>query len=289
MIMLAMIWDNLKVVLAISRSGSLAGAALTLNMDQSTVGRRLTAYEAELGTILFIRAKSGFVPTETGMLTIKRAHEVEHVMSLMQDELTEAQHGAVGTVRLMGNAWMLRHLAETAMADFMQSNPQIELRLASHLPPTRIHGDAAISLWFEANPNPSEFVLPLGQVPYAVYRSISHPPAPEDWVIFQDDEENRPVISRRNKKLIGENGTVRLTATDASILVAAVANGIGKALLPVCLGAPHPDLVIDTPNQPFFQRVLYMHLNHDTFENKRIQVTVEWLRKVFPAAFGCKD
>jgi len=35
-------WDNLKVALAISRTGSLTQAAQMLGIDQSTAGRRLS-------------------------------------------------------------------------------------------------------------------------------------------------------------------------------------------------------------------------------------------------------
>ena len=47
-----MIWENLKVLLAVDREGSLSAAAKFLGMDQSTASRKLTALEGDLGTIL---------------------------------------------------------------------------------------------------------------------------------------------------------------------------------------------------------------------------------------------
>src|SRR3546814_11953315 len=40
-------WDNLKVALAISRTGSLTQAAQMLGIDQSTAGPRLSALEGD--------------------------------------------------------------------------------------------------------------------------------------------------------------------------------------------------------------------------------------------------
>src|SRR5690606_17761388 len=57
-------WDDLEVVLALVRTGSLAGAAARLGVNTSTVGRRLDAVEASLGVHLFDRSPTGMAPTE---------------------------------------------------------------------------------------------------------------------------------------------------------------------------------------------------------------------------------
>lgn len=57
-------WDDLREFLVLTRSRLLTQATRLLEVDQSTVGRRLSALEAALGTTLFLRAKTG--------LTLKR-------------------------------------------------------------------------------------------------------------------------------------------------------------------------------------------------------------------------
>src|SRR3546814_7630837 len=79
-------WDNLKVALAISRTGSLTKAAQMLGIDQSTAGRRLSALEGDLGIILFVRSKTGFALTAAGEAAIGPAVEVER----RHERLTEA-------------------------------------------------------------------------------------------------------------------------------------------------------------------------------------------------------
>ena len=63
-------WNDLKVVLAVWRTGRLARAGQVLGANETTVARRLRAVEAALGLSLFLRDGAGRLePTEAG-----RAH-----------------------------------------------------------------------------------------------------------------------------------------------------------------------------------------------------------------------
>ena len=97
-------WDNLKILLAISRFGSLTTASQSLGLDQSTVGRKLSALEADLGLILFVRSRSGFAPTQAGEAAIKRALEMEQQVNALIDDVSIPEHGAVGMVRPLRGA-----------------------------------------------------------------------------------------------------------------------------------------------------------------------------------------
>src|SRR4051812_48835680 len=52
-------WDDVRVLLAVSRSRSLQGAALELGLDKATVSRRARALEASLAARLFLRTREG--------------------------------------------------------------------------------------------------------------------------------------------------------------------------------------------------------------------------------------
>ena len=59
-------WDDLKIVLAVSRSGTMSGAAKLLNVQHSTVSRRIKALEKKLGTNLVRRNKGSYELTRAG-------------------------------------------------------------------------------------------------------------------------------------------------------------------------------------------------------------------------------
>ena len=52
-------WDDVRLLLAISESGSLSGAARRLAIGQPTVSRRLAELESALGYGLFRRTAGG--------------------------------------------------------------------------------------------------------------------------------------------------------------------------------------------------------------------------------------
>ncbi|WP_299662324.1 LysR family transcriptional regulator [uncultured Ruegeria sp.] len=278
-------WDNLKILLAISRAGSLTGAAHLLDVDATTMGRRLTALERDLGTILFVRAKSGFVATEAGAIAIHRAEEIEACYHSMTDDISRSQSGAVGTMRIIGNAWTMQQLAGAGMDRFLLRNPGLDLRLLTRTPAAKVTGEASVQIWFEVPPQSAEYTITLGQVPYAVYRAAKLTTDPDNWVAFFDEEASRPIITRAMDRLSHGAEAIRLTATDASVLVSAVAAGAGKGLLPMCLAEGRDDLVRVGQGRPEFSRALYLYLNPDTVGYKRVQVTVEWLRTAFTQAF----
>src|ERR1700677_149835 len=59
-------WDDTRVFLAVEREKTLRGAARTLNLDQATVGRRITALEHALRATLFLRTSEGYALTAGG-------------------------------------------------------------------------------------------------------------------------------------------------------------------------------------------------------------------------------
>lgn len=288
-------WDNLKVALAISRTGSLTQAAQVLGIDQSTAGRRLGALEADLGTILFVRSKTGFSLTDAGEAAVARAIEVERMMDRLQEAVVPSE-GPVGVVRLIGNPWTLDRLTRTVMASFLAEHPHLDLRIVTLTPRSPLRGEATLSLWFEAEPRESEFAIKLGEVPYAVYRARHAggdgngadgvDPDSLGWVTYFDEDATTPAIARATKRLRSRGEAVRLTSSDAGIMLSAVRAGIGKALLPMCVAEEDPALVRLHPGAPpELVRTLHLHAHPDTVEARRIQATIRWLRESFQTVF----
>lgn len=278
-------WDNLKIALAVSRTGSLTQAADMLSIDRSTAGRRLTALEADLGSILFIRTKTGFAPTDAGELAISRALEIQNNIDLMIDEVVGSDEGPVGVVRLVGHAWLLQRLMHMAVPSFLSAHPQLDLRFVNDAPPGTIRSGATLSLWFEVEPRDGEFAIKLGEIPYAVYRSRDADRDRLDWVSFHDEEKAHPLIAEANDRLRGTSEASRITATDAGIMLLAIRQGVGKGLLPMCLAEEDPRLVRMNCGEPEFIRTLHLHAHYDTVQTHRIQSSLRWLRDVFSGLF----
>ena len=69
-------WDNLRLFLSVARAQSAQEAARRLDLDHSTVTRRLHRLEKELGAQLFERSTRRIVLTEAGRLYLDTARQV---------------------------------------------------------------------------------------------------------------------------------------------------------------------------------------------------------------------
>lgn len=277
-------WDHLKVVLAINRGGSLTAAATLLGMDQTTAGRRLNALEESLGNALFLRSKGGFAATEAGQIVIENAQRVEARLDQMRETLDDIHDGVSGVLRLTGNNWMLQRLAERILPDFLGAFPRIEMRLSGRLPPSPIYSEPTVSLWFDALPLATDIATPLCSIAYATYQAKGAKQDNAQWVQFQDDIAQGPSFSRQLRQRMTSDDKMRMTATDAQILQAAVRSGLGRGVLPICLGDKDPALerVADTAT---INRVLHFHASKDARELKRVQIFQEHLASKAHIAF----
>ena len=70
-------WGDFKIVLALGRGGSVAAAGRLLEIDSSTVSRKLTAIEEALGAILVIRSGREFCLTAEGKEAFAAAEAIE--------------------------------------------------------------------------------------------------------------------------------------------------------------------------------------------------------------------
>ncbi len=71
-------WDSLKVFLSIARLGTLSGAANDLEVNHSTIFRRLNAFETEIGGQLFERINNRYELTTLGHELLVLAQNIEN-------------------------------------------------------------------------------------------------------------------------------------------------------------------------------------------------------------------
>lgn len=86
--------------LAVLREGSFSAAARALEVEQSTVSRRIAALEQELSVLLFDRAREGLRPTELSVRMQARAELIEAQVWELADALRGDAQAIEGTVKL---------------------------------------------------------------------------------------------------------------------------------------------------------------------------------------------
>ena len=119
-------WDDLKVLLALSRAGSTRKAAAKLSVSNTTVMRRLESLEEQVGGRLFDRTPDGFRATSLADQLLPAVREVEETLSEAERHVTGRDSELVGRIKLSLPAVPLTHIAE-AVSEFARQYPRIEL------------------------------------------------------------------------------------------------------------------------------------------------------------------
>lgn len=122
-------WDDLRVVLAICREGSLSGAAKVLGTSHSTVFRQINAIEKKLSTRFFNRLSHGYEMTEAGETVLKRAADIEEDILDLERELASNDLRLRGNIRLTAPEGLTSFLLIPHIASFYQKHPDIHVEL----------------------------------------------------------------------------------------------------------------------------------------------------------------
>lgn len=93
-------WDDLRIFLAIARSGQLLAAARRLGLNHTTVARRLTALEQALSVRLVSRRTTGCELTPAGEELLARTEHMEAEMMQAQASIANKDIVVSGTVRI---------------------------------------------------------------------------------------------------------------------------------------------------------------------------------------------
>lgn len=98
--MAALEWGDFRIVLALGRGGSVAAAGRLLEIDSSTVSRRLSVIEEALGAVLVIRGGREFCLTAEGREAFAAAEAIEATVLRATAAIHAAKTGLEGVVRL---------------------------------------------------------------------------------------------------------------------------------------------------------------------------------------------
>jgi DNA-binding transcriptional LysR family regulator len=93
-------WDDLRLFLAASRDRSFVAAGRRMQIDQTTVARRLSALEEAVGASLFHRSPRGITVTEAGLSLAAHAEKIEAEVMAASARLEEREGEVFGTLRL---------------------------------------------------------------------------------------------------------------------------------------------------------------------------------------------
>ncbi|CAO3426604.1 LysR family transcriptional regulator [Azospirillum endophyticum] len=122
-------WNEFKIVLAIARAGSLAGAGKDLGHDHSTIFRWLNAMEKRRGVQLFDRTSGQYVPTDAGLQMVTSAERVEAEIMALDRSITGRDARLSGKLRITSSETLAFRILNEVLATFRREHDGIEIEL----------------------------------------------------------------------------------------------------------------------------------------------------------------
>ncbi len=284
-------WDDLRYFLAVQRARTLAGASSKLGINATTVGRRLTALEDQVGARLFDRTPNGYLLTAAGRDLVERAERMESEALAAERSVVGADQRRGGIVRVTVTEMLATRFVTPQLARFHDAYPDITLEMnctnrSVHL--GRREADIALRL---SKPSEENVVTKqLGKIPLCLYAAKSYI---EKWGAPADPERSlrghRVLMFADHRGFRVENQWLDLRRDDARVvlrsdsvssLYSATVAGVGIALLPRRVADNEPTLVrLETESEPE-PRVIWQTVHVDLQKNGRIRAVLDFLQTV---------
>lgn len=281
-------WSDLQFFLAVARAGHLSRAARTMQVDATTVARRLRRLERDIGQTLFEQTREGQVLTDVGERLLARVEAMESA-ALDLEALRSVDRAVSGSLRVSVSegfgTWFIAHY----LHEFLQRYPQVTVDLVASsgfLSPTKRETDLAVLL---ARPRSgpvqssklSDYTLRL----YGARDYLDAHGAPESAAALGAHRlvgyvpellyaSELAYLGEINPELVA---TARSTSINAQYRL--IASGAGLGVLPRFIGDTDPTLVPVLPEK-VIRRSFWIVTHRDTHQLRRIRAFRQWLMEL---------
>lgn len=273
-------WDDLRHVLAVGRSGTLSAAGRSLRVDPTTVGRRILAIEAELGSRLFERTGDGYVATHTGHLALAHAEDVERSTLALIRQVEGSDIRVEGPVRITALDGLFDHLIIPRLPRLVARHPGLELTLSSNLEMVDLsRREADIAIRSRKPSHPDSTGRKLGRLATGAYRAVGLVPGATPPLIGMPREFDATRFAGLLRELF-PTGTIVARCNTETHMRGLVRAGIAIGLMDCFVGDADPELCRALPETvEVFD--IWAEAHVAMFRAPRIQAVMGFLSEVF--------
>ncbi|MFZ5720444.1 MAG: LysR family transcriptional regulator [Pseudomonadota bacterium] len=278
-------WNDLKLVLAVARAGSLTGAARALGIDHSTAYRRMTALERRLAVRLFDRLPGGrYAPTSAGERMAAAAERVESETAALDRDLLGADLRLSGRLRVTCSESLAYALLTPCVAGFRREHPGIAVDVAiDNRALSLAQREADVALRVSRPREPNLHGRKVANVAWTLYGTPELAIRADPTTAWPND---LPVVGWETgvvgvnaadwlAREVPEAAVVYRTNSVVNQLVAA-REGIGLALLPCFLADREPGLLRVRERLAELSRELWIITHEDLRRAARVRAFMDW-------------
>ncbi|MDB6087901.1 MAG: transcriptional regulator, LysR family [Gammaproteobacteria bacterium] len=283
-------WSDIQYVIATAKLGSFHAAAIALETNQSTIGRRVARFEAYLGTKIFERHATGMRLTPAGQILYEKAIRMEEAANDMESSLLALDSRLSGTVRVFAPEGVAHLWLAYVLADFCKTHPAVKIDVVTHREWLDLFSlETDIAVFIERPRNPRLVASKIVKVEHSLFISKSY-----------DEQFGRP----RKLEDIGEHQFVdyvpyhvcadlawwtksvlplqriQFVVDSAAVYLAAIRSGAGIGLLPNFYKRAAPDLIA-LPLPTGCSLSLWLVARPISNKSHRTRILLKYLRERF--------
>jgi len=288
-------WDALQAFLAVARTGRISAAARRLEVEHTTISRRLTALETTLGAPLFYRTNTGYTLTAHGRNALTQAEAMERAALALTARVREGSGAIAGQVRVAMAPEFASHWLAPRLETLRANHPRIDVQI---LVGTRqrdlTRGEAELAI---QSPRPRQkdlVAVRIARTSLALYASKTIMMSAR-WRIT-DRESLRGVslltytaafrMLQEAKwfQAVLSSGGAYMETNSTHALLAAVRAGVGVGVLPRFVARWHDDVV--EVSDAVATHDVWLITHPEFRRDPKVRATAEFLRQIATGSDG---
>jgi len=265
-------WDDLRLFLAVARSGSISGAAKQLGVQHSTISRRMRQFEQKLGARLIERKSGGYELTHAGEHVKEAAANIEREVLGVDGALIGKDSQLIGPLRVTAINNMASTVLMPMFAEFSNQHPLVKLHIVvSNLDASLSQRDADVAIRLTNSPPDTLIGKRIVTVASTIYGSRSY--------IEKLRQQNREpkwigvdccgFHKAWTKQACGEQPH-NFISDDTLLTLAAIKQDLGVSILPCFMGDADRELVRYCDPDPAYDLGLWVLLHPDLKRTARV-------------------
>ncbi|HIC66570.1 MAG: LysR family transcriptional regulator [Paracoccus sp. (in: a-proteobacteria)] len=274
-------WDDIRIALAVARSGTVSGAAEALGVHHATVIRRIDALEAQLGTRLFQRHPRGYALTEPGQALLQVARDTDERFAQLAAQIGGAGdriEGELVVTSLPG----LSDLVMPRLIGLLRRHPGLRLNYVTDVRLFRLAaGEAHVAIRAGTRPTEPDYVVRrMTDLPQSLYATAGYLKDHGDPADLARQRLALPGPEARNAPLMRwlaartPPDAVVMTANDTAAREAVIRAGLAMGPLPPARAAG----LVEALSLPEWSSALWLVTHVDLHRTPKVQAAVAALR-----------
>ncbi len=264
-------WDDLRLFLAVAKSGTLTAAADELNLNVATLHRRLKSFEEGFKLSLFEKGPRGYRLTSAGEQLLSHAEEVEEsIFAAFRAVVGHDQH-PTGEVRITLPQAMVSLMTPHLVA-FSEEFENIRVVLLPDDGLLDLERSTDVAFRFTSQPVETAVGRNLADIAWCRYASKNTKGTDLPWLHHIGLERNHVIL--KQQEAISEKEIMQVQGVAG--MLTALKNSTAQGLLPCFVGDLDPEL--RRAGEPFdAKHQLWLLIHADLKRSARVRALLDFV------------